>query len=120
MPLSTSRSPLGLTLTLYQASGLGAGPPVTLPSWSKREPWHGQANPVSDTPTMQPRWVQVVEMAAIFAPSRTTQTRRKSSAIRVPEGYSSGLPIANRAGDPYVARGLMKTRFEKALKTADP
>ena len=32
--LSTSISPLGARVTLNQGSGLGAGPPVTLPSWS--------------------------------------------------------------------------------------
>ena len=100
MSLSISISPFGARLTLNQGSGLGAGPPVTLPSWSKREPWQGQAKPVSATPTMQPRCVQVVEMAAILSPSRTMQTRRVSSEMRVPAGYSSGLPMLNRCGCP--------------------
>src|ERR1035441_7057747 len=40
--------------------------------------------------------------------------------MRVPEGKSSGLPMANRAGCPYVARGLMKTRLLTAESTAEP
>ena len=51
-------------------------------------------------PTMQPRCVQVVEMAAILLPSRTMQTRRASSEMRVPGGKSSGLPMVKRCGCP--------------------
>src|SRR5689334_18452304 len=69
---------------------------------------------------MQPRCVQVVEIAASLFPSRTMHTRFTSIEMRVPDGKSSGLPIAKRCGCPYVARGLMKTRLETALKIAEP
>ncbi len=49
---------------------------------------------------MQPRWVQVVEMAASLLPSRTMHTRSTSREMRVPGGKSSGLPIAKRALGP--------------------
>ena len=74
--LSTSISPFGASVTLNHGSALGAGPPVTLPSWSYRDPWQGQEKPVSEMPTMQPRWVQVVEMAARRLPSRAGEACR--------------------------------------------
>jgi hypothetical protein len=46
--------------------------------------------------------------------------RRVSMAILAPEGYASGLPMENRLGWPYVARGLRNTKLASALTTADP
>src|SRR4051812_37326201 len=69
---------------------------------------------------MQPRCVQVVEIAASLSPSRTMQTRCVSRETRAPEGNSSGLPIENRLGCPYVARGFMKIKLESAVIIRDP
>src|ERR1039458_1532846 len=69
---------------------------------------------------MQPRCVQVVEIAASLLPSRAMHTRSTSREIRVPGGKSSGFPIAKRAFGPYVTRGLKKNQFEAAANTTDP
>src|SRR3954467_4032632 len=69
---------------------------------------------------MQPRCVRVVEIAAILSPSRTIHTRRVSRETRAPEGKSSGLPIEKRLGCPYVARGLIKMRFDSAVMISEP
>ena len=50
---------------------------------------------------MQPRCVQVVEMAAILLPSRTMQTRSASREMRVPGGKLLRLADGwNSAGCP--------------------
>ena len=49
---------------------------------------------------MQPRWVQVVEMAATLLPSRTTQMRRASNAMRDAGGNAASGPTETW---PFVA-----------------
>ena len=63
--VSTTRSPEGSSPTSSHGSGRGAGPSTTLPSRSKRLPWHGQAiTPWSERKrVMQPRCVQTAESA---------------------------------------------------------
>ena len=62
--VSTYTCPLH-TVTAKCGSGVCAGPPVTSPFPSNVAPWQGHsvAPVVSGAPTVQPRWVQVVENA---------------------------------------------------------
>jgi len=69
---------------------------------------------------MQPRCVQVVEIAATLFPSRTMHTRLGSMAIREPDGNSSGLPILKQLSYPYVVHRRMKKNVAREPRAAEP